>query len=226
MLNLLVTAIVVPGIFATLAIPAYAYSPMTKDQLASQAAEQASKDVLELTKDGSQKVSVSESVAAAATARDGYTAVSAVEMNRVATAAALAAQRKSYSGPSAAQFLANPPYPSFALDSVVGVAMQYQGVPYVFGGDTPAGFDCSGFTMFVYAQFGIGLPHSSSRQGQLGTKIAKEAALPGDLVILDGGGHVGIYVGGGQMIDAPKPGGHVSVRAIYSSNYYIVRYGI
>jgi peptidoglycan DL-endopeptidase CwlO len=138
----------------------------------------------------------------------------------------LRAAIRAYHGPSVRALLANPPYPNFNLAQVVSVAEQYVGVPYVYGGASPAGFDCSGFTQYVYAQFGVALPHSSSRQGSGGTAIAASAALPGDLVIMDGGGHVGIYLGGNMMIDAPRAGESVSIRAIYTSNHWFVRYGI
>jgi cell wall-associated NlpC family hydrolase len=110
------------------------------------------------------------------------------------------------------------------LSGIAGIAARYLGVPYVYGGSSPAGFDCSGFVKFVYAQVGISLPHSAAAQGRLGTRIPVSAAVPGDVVVLDGGAHVGIYVGGGRMIDAPVPGRVVSVDAIYDSNYYIVRF--
>ena len=138
----------------------------------------------------------------------------------------LRAAMLSYRGPSVRSLLANPPYPNFSLSQVVAVAEQYQGAPYVYGGASPAGFDCSGFTQFVYAQFGVALPHSASRQGAGGTAIAASAALPGDIVVMDGGGHVGIYLGGNMMIDAPEPGKVVQIRAIYSSSRWFVRYGI
>ncbi|HWM15815.1 MAG TPA: C40 family peptidase, partial [Microbacterium sp.] len=109
---------------------------------------------------------------------------------------------------------------------VVKVAKKYQGVPYRFGGDNPAGFDCSGYTQYVYAQFGISLPHSSRSQSSGGTAIAPSAALPGDLVVMDGGGHIGIYLGGNMMIDAGTPSTGVSIRAIYNPNHWFVRYGI
>ena len=86
-------------------------------------------------------------------------------------------------------------------------------MPYVFGGASPSGFDCSGLTMYVYAQFGISLPHSSAAQGSGGTRVSNP--VPGDLVIIDGGSHVGIYTGGGNMIDAPMPGRVVNERPIY-----------
>ncbi|MEJ1229882.1 MAG: NlpC/P60 family protein [Galbitalea sp.] len=73
---------------------------------------------------------------------------------------------------------------------------QYLGVPYVFGGESPAGFDCSGLVAYVFAQFGISLPHSSMLQGEMGTRIPYSQALPGDVVVMHGGSHVGIYIGG------------------------------
>ena len=133
------------------------------------------------------------------------------------------------SGPTVASFLKNPPYPSFDLNQVVAVAKKYQGVPYRYGGENPSGFDCSGFTAYVYAQFGVALPHSSSRQGQGaggGAVISPADALPGDLVVMDGGGHVGIYLGGNMMIDAPYSGQPVQVREIYNPSHWFVRYGI
>ena len=156
--------------------------------------------------------------AAAPVTRDAFTATSAAEM--------LAASAASYSGPSVAALLANPPYPSFSLDQVVQVALQYQGVPYRFGGADPSGFDCSGLVLYVYAQFGISLPHSVNGQAASGIPIAREAALPGDIVIMTDGSHNGIYLGNGTFIDAPSEGRSVLVRPIYTDDYFIVRVGI
>lgn len=215
-LNLAVVAIVVPGLFCTVALPAYAF------QGERDAAAEASAELQALKEDGAQTVEVSDDVVVAAVKRDTYTTTSAAAMRRVA----LAAEYRAWTGPSVGSLLANPPYPNFDLNQVVAVAKKYQGVPYRYGGDNPAGFDCSGFTQYVYAQFGIALPHSSSRQGSGGTAISPSAALPGDLVIMDGGGHVGIYVGGGKMIDSGTPGTVVSIRKIYNPNHWFVRYGI
>ncbi|MEQ1735242.1 MAG: NlpC/P60 family protein [Rhodoglobus sp.] len=215
-LNLAVMAIVVPGLFCTVALPAYAFQEQQDDAANSSAELQALKE------SGAQTVEVSEDVVVAAVQRDTYTATSAAEAQRTALAAAF----RSYSGPSVRDFLANPPYPNFDLNQVVEVAKQYQGVPYRFGGADPSGFDCSGFTMYVYAQFGVALPHSASRQGSGGTAISPADALPGDLVFMDGGGHNGIYLGNGMMIDAPKPGTTVNIRPIYNPNHWFVRYGI
>jgi cell wall-associated NlpC family hydrolase len=112
---------------------------------------------------------------------------------------------------------------SFSLPKVVKVAERYKGSRYRFGGVSPAGFDCSGFTKYVYAKFGISLPHSASAQGRIGKRVSRASAKPGDLVITSGGAHVGIYVGKGKFIDAPMPGQVVHIRKIYTSNYFVVR---
>jgi cell wall-associated NlpC family hydrolase len=106
----------------------------------------------------------------------------------------------------------------------VSIAMKYLGAPYVYGGASPAGFDCSGFTQFVFAHVGISLPHSSSAQGRM-TAIAPSAAMAGDLVITDGGGHVGIYLGNGTMIHASTPATGVKISKPWGS-YWFVRVGI
>jgi len=155
-------------------------------------------------------------------ARDEFGATSVAELRR----AQLAAAAPKWSGPSVGDFLANPPYPSFSLDQVVQVALQYQGVPYRWGGSTPAGFDCSGFVQYVYAQFGIALPHGVRGQAALGTPISRADARPGDIVIFNNLGHNGIYMGGGQILDAPYAGKSVMVRPIWTDAYYIVRIGI
>ena len=214
-LSLAVMALIVPGIFATVALPAYAFSPApdTSGVEASQALQ-------EITQRDAQTVVVAAKAEVATVSRDGFTTTSAAEMAR----AALAVEYSAYTGPSAADFLANPPYPNFSLDQVVSVALQYTGVPYRYGGADPSGFDCSGYVMFVYAQFGISLPHSVSGIAAMGTPIAREAALPGDIVTMSG--HNGIYLGNGTFIDAPSAGRSVVVRPIYTDDYYIVRIGI
>ncbi|MDH6180157.1 cell wall-associated NlpC family hydrolase [Microbacteriaceae bacterium SG_E_30_P1] len=218
-LSVAVMGLVVPGLFATVALPAYAFrSP--------DAAIQASGELETLKKADAQNLTVAGSASVLSASRDGFGATSPEELAaaREAEAAAAAAAAVAASGPSISDLLANPPYPSFDLASVASVALQYQGVPYVYGGATPAGFDCSGFVSYVYAQFGIALPHSVSGIAAMGTPIATEAALPGDIVTLPG--HNGIYLGDGMFIDAPDYGDVVRVRPIYDSGYYIVRIGI
>jgi cell wall-associated NlpC family hydrolase len=104
---------------------------------------------------------------------------------------------------------------------VVAIAMRYLGVPYVYGGASPRGFDCSGFTGYVYAQLGVALARSADGQYRSVTRIARSEAVPGDLVFYLSGGsayHVGIYLGGNQMIAAPHSGTVVRVQDIYSAN--------
>jgi len=101
--------------------------------------------------------------------------------------------------------------------AVVGIAQRYIGVPYVYGGASPSGFDCSGLTMYCYAQIGIGLAHGATMQQQSSTPVPLNALQPGDLVFFGGASyshHVGIYVGGGSMIHAPHTGAVVSYGSI------------
>jgi cell wall-associated NlpC family hydrolase len=220
-LSLAVLAVAVPAIFGTVALPAYA-AHSTSAAAAADAGAHATAQLEQFKNADAQTVAVAADANLSSTGRDAFSATSVAELKR----AKLRAAMLSYKGPSVRALLANPPYPKFSLDQVVAVAKQYLGVPYVYGGSTPAGFDCSGFTAYVYAQFGVALPHSSSRQGYDGTRIAPSAALPGDLVVLDGGSHIGIYLGGNMMIDAPMPGRVVSINRIYTSNHWFVRYGI
>jgi len=105
--------------------------------------------------------------------------------------------------------------------SIVSIAARYVGVPYVYGGTTPDGFDCSGFTSYVYAQVGINLPRTSSAQGSVGTKVSRDQAQAGDLIWTPG--HVAIYAGDGMMIDAPRPGKTIQFRQIWQSNPTFIR---
>ena len=109
--------------------------------------------------------------------------------------------------------------PPSQYGGVVGIAMQYLGVPYVWGGATPAGFDCSGFVQYVYAQVGVSLPHQAAAQWNYGTPISEDQLEPGDLVFFDGLGHVGIYIGGGQFIHAPHTGDVVKISSLSDSWY-------
>lgn len=106
--------------------------------------------------------------------------------------------------------------------TIVSIAARYVGVPYVYGGTTPDGFDCSGFTSYVYAQVGINLPRTSSDQAAGGTQVSRANAQPGDLIYQPG--HIGIYAGGNTMIDAPRPGKTIQFRAIWMSAPQFIRY--
>jgi peptidoglycan DL-endopeptidase CwlO len=107
--------------------------------------------------------------------------------------------------------------PPSSHGGVVGIAMQYLGTPYVWGGASPSGFDCSGFVMYVYAQVGVSLPHSSYAQYGAGVSVSMSELQPGDLVFFYGLGHVGIYIGGGNFIHAPHTGDVVKISSLSGS---------
>ena len=111
------------------------------------------------------------------------------------------------------------PAPDARYGGVVGIAMQYLGVPYVWGGASPSGFDCSGFSMYVYAQVGVSLPHHAASQYGMGTPVSKDQLQAGDLVFFNGLGHMGIYIGGGQFIHAPHSGDVVKISSLSDSWY-------
>jgi len=237
---------VAAGMFGTVAVaPAFAATQQTGTEAANAQRQVRAAEA--------QQFSVSDAVALAGTGRDGYGATSQASLDaaaaqKAAAAAAAeaakqsasqaaatqaaraktAAQYSSYSGPSADEIAssasaANTP---FSLPAVVATAKQYIGTPYVFGGADPSGFDCSGYVMYVYAQYGISLAHSVPLQDQAGTTIPMSEAQPGDVVIFNNEAHDGFYMGNGMIMDAPKPGGSISIRPIWTSDYHIVRFGI
>ena len=107
--------------------------------------------------------------------------------------------------------------------SIVSIAMQYVGTPYVYGGSSPSGFDCSGFVQYVYAQAGISLPRTSGAQAAAGTAVSMSEAQPGDIVYY--GYHVGIYAGNGMMIDAGNESTGVVYREIWGTPTSFIRTG-
>ncbi len=110
---------------------------------------------------------------------------------------------------------------------IIAEAEKYIGIPYVYGGTTPDGFDCSGFVKYVFNKFGITLKRVSRDQyAYNGTSVAKNDLQPGDLVFFGTGGyvsHVGIYAGGGQMIHSPSTGKSICYTSI-NTNYYLTHY--
>jgi peptidoglycan DL-endopeptidase LytE len=129
----------------------------------------------------------------------------------------------------AAQAPAEEPAPAPASDSsagerIVQIAMQYVGVPYVWGGTSPAGFDCTGLVYYVYKKAGISIPRTIDGMAASGARIARDQLLPGDIVLFQGTykpglSHAGIYIGNGQFINAVTFGVGVKVDSL-SNSYY------
>ena len=116
--------------------------------------------------------------------------------------------------PASAKSEPAPAAASSASSDVISIAKQYIGVPYVYGGSTPSGFDCSGFTQYVFAKAGKSLPRVTTAQQAAATPVSNPQ--PGDLVFFGSPSwHVGIYVGDGMMIDAPRTGKSISIRPIF-----------
>jgi peptidoglycan DL-endopeptidase CwlO len=127
-----------------------------------------------------------------------------------------AARQRAAEAAAGAGFTGNLPAPPSSTlgGQAVAIAEQYLGVPYVWGGASPDGFDCSGLTMYVYAQLGVSLPHNAAMQYSLLPKVPLSDLEPGDLVFFNGLGHVGMYIGGGMMIHAPHTGTVVQIASI------------
>jgi peptidoglycan DL-endopeptidase CwlO len=154
-----------------------------------------------------------------AEARAAAARAAAIQAQQAAIAQA-STDTTSVSAPTATD--TNVPAPRYG--NVVSIALQYLGVPYVWGGASPStGFDCSGLVMFVFAQVGIYLPHNAAAQYGYGTPVSKDQLAPGDLVFFDGLGHVGIYIGNGQFVHAPHTGDVVKISSLsegwYTSTY-------
>ncbi len=111
---------------------------------------------------------------------------------------------------------------STTAQAVIGLAMTYQGAPYVWGGNSPAtGFDCSGFVQWIFGQYGINLPRTTFEQWDVGTHVSLDQLQPGDLVFFTTEGvfcnHVGLYLGNSQFISDTLPGQGVVVQSLNTS---------
>jgi cell wall-associated NlpC family hydrolase len=115
--------------------------------------------------------------------------------------------------------IAAPPPDGTRASQAIAIAMQYLGVPYVWGGMSPAGFDCSGLISYVFSQIGVSLPHHAAAQYGYGAPVSRDQLQPGDLVFFNGLGHAGIYVGGGSFIHAPHTGDVVKISSLYEGWY-------
>jgi cell wall-associated NlpC family hydrolase len=122
---------------------------------------------------------------------------------------------------TAAEPIVLPPTDGSMGAQAVSVAMQYLGVPYVWGGASPGGFDCSGLTQYAYGKVGIGLTHFTGSQWNEGVRVPADQLLPGDLVFYRPDlGHMGMYIGGGQYIHAPQTGDVVKISSMSNRDDY------
>lgn len=211
-----VTMLTASGLLATSALPAYAYDP----EVAAMARFTTTNPEDIIQTEGTQDLTV----AAANTVqfvRGEYASESAAQVLRQQTIS----NYRAYNGPSAADYVKNPPFSSVSAEQVLKVASQYVGTPYIFGGSNPRGFDCSGYVMFVFAQFGVELRHSVTAQARVGIIISPEDARPGDVVIFNDHSHNGIYAGNGQFYHAPQPGDTVKLAPIFDPRHYFIRLG-
>jgi cell wall-associated NlpC family hydrolase len=239
---------VTAGLFGTVALPAFALDQ--DDPAASEAAAAAA--VTDARVDDGQTLAVDAAATGADATRADWSATSQATLDAAAAAAAqaVAAQQAEQASAAAAASATSSASSSassagtgstssrsMATEAIASsgstgqaavyqAALQYVGTPYVFGGATPAGFDCSGFIMYVYAKFGVSLPHSVGSQGAMGTTISASEARPGDVVVFNDGSHDGFYAGNGMILDAPKPGGYVSVRPLWTSAVHYVRFAV
>jgi len=140
-------------------------------------------------------------------------------------AAAQAAAEQARQAPTSNAVITPPPPVNIPIGNPGGghaaaasIALRYLGVPYVWGGASPSGFDCSGLVMYVYAQLGISLPHYTVAQWNATLPISSPE--PGDLVFFNGLGHVGIYIGGGRFVNAPHTGSVVRIDSMSSFGGY------
>jgi cell wall-associated NlpC family hydrolase len=113
-----------------------------------------------------------------------------------------------------------------ARDRIVMRAWRAVGTRYRWGGASLGGFDCSGLTQWVYRPFGVSLPHYSAAQWRYGRRVSRRSLRPGDLLFFSGLGHVGVYLGHGALIHAPRPGARVQFARLtgwFSSSFYGAR---
>lgn len=211
------------GLVGALSLPAAAFAPQTESY--SQA------ELASIIAENSQSVSVAEDARVDLVARDGISGTTAAELEEIRSAARAAEEARqaelaearaqlaattAASGAAATSTSAAAALPVNAPPangSIVGIAQSQLGVPYVWGGSSPAtGFDCSGFTKWVYGQAGHYLPHSSNAQAGYGSPVSASAVAAGDLLVWSG--HVAIYVGGNQIIHAATSG-----KPVKYSNY-------
>ena len=201
------------------------------EQVADRAAQKASiegqlterQQLLASVKDEIVQLQAEERRRQAALAAQARARAQAAELAAQAAAAQPQATESSYSAPSVSEY--NPDVPPGQYSGVVALALQHLGTPYVWGGASPSGFDCSGLVTYVYAQVGVSLPHHAASIWNYGTYVTRDQLEPGDLVFFNGLSHMGIAIGGGQFVHAPHTGDVVKISSLDDSWYASTWYG-
>lgn len=176
----------------------------------------------------SQAVAREEAEAAAAAEQDNSSSGSSSSGSSSGSSGSSSSGSSSGSSGSSSGSYTEPDYDASSSSSIVDVAKQYLGVPYVWGGTTPSGFDCSGYVQYVFRQCGYSISRTATPQYSDGYRVSYSDLQPGDLVFFErtyntsGISHVGIYIGGGEFIHAGS--GRVKISSLnesyYSSRYY------
>ena len=210
-LRTLVTMTSAMGLLATSALPSYGFDPETT-ALAGIARDSS----IKVSQDTLQGLSLANAESVEFT-RGEYSEAEASEFQVTRPRARI------YNGPLAEDYILKPRFTSITSGNIMKAAAELVGTPYVFGGETPSGLDCSGYVLFVYSQFGIALPHSVYQQSKLARKIPASEAVPGDIVVFNDYSHNGIYAGNGMYYHAPQPGDRVKLAPISVTRYHFVR---
>ena len=200
----------------------------SEDEAAKKAAEEAQKKAEEAAKQVKEAKDAEAAQKALATANEAAESVSTTNDTQTASASSSSestltvtttATTTATAATSSASSTTQTAVPASNYGSVTANAQSFIGVPYVWGGSTPAGFDCSGLVQYVYAQFGKSLPRATTGQEYAGTQISVEEAQPGDLYFWGSRGstyHVAIALGGGSFVHAPQPGENVKIGSVSS----------
>ncbi|QKJ24948.1 C40 family peptidase [Aquiluna borgnonia] len=204
------TMVAATGLLATSALPSYGFDPETT----AMSGLARDNTMVEISAP-SQGLSVA-AVRAVEFSRGDYQPAEASEFE-------VRSSSRRYDGPTAADYVLDPRFTNVTSGNIMKASAELVGTPYVYGGETPAGFDCSGYVMFVYSQFGMDLPHSVYQQAKLGEKISLDEAIPGDIVVFNDYSHNGIYAGNGNFYHAPQPGDRVKLAPIFTDRYHIIR---
>lgn len=204
------TVLSTTGLMATVALPSYGFTP----DVTVSAGLGVNSELVQLSAP-SQGLSVA-TVRAVSFTRGEFTAADASEFE-------VQVSRARYTGPVASDYLASPRFTEVTSANIMKASAELVGVPYVYGGQTPNGLDCSGYVLFVFSQFGVDLPHSVYQQARNAERIPIEEAVPGDIVVFNDYSHNGIYAGNGNFYHAPQPGDRVKLAPIFTDRYHIVR---